>query len=72
MMSSLRRLPHRQLRSKRYHTFPFVDWSLQVTHGMAYQVRAGAETCEDADRLCAAIQRAGGACLVLSNFPGAG
>jgi hypothetical protein len=33
-----------------------------------YQVRAGAETREDANRLCAAIQRAGGACLVLSNF----
>ena len=36
-----------------------------------YQVRAGAETREDANRLCAAIQRGGGACLVLRNFRGA-
>ncbi len=36
-----------------------------------YQVRVGAQTRDDANKLCAAIQRAGGACLVLRN-PGAG
>jgi Transglycosylase SLT domain/SPOR domain len=36
-----------------------------------YQVRVGAETREDANRLCAKIQRVGGACLVLRNFRGA-
>jgi hypothetical protein len=35
-----------------------------------YQVRAGAQTREEANKLCAAIQRAGGACLVLRNFAG--
>jgi len=37
-----------------------------------YQVRAGAQTREEANKLCAAIQRAGGACLVLRNFRGTG
>jgi hypothetical protein len=32
-----------------------------------YQVRVGAQTREDANALCAKIQRAGGACLVLRN-----
>ena len=36
-----------------------------------YQVRVGAETREAATALCANIQRAGGACMVLRNFRGA-
>ncbi len=32
-----------------------------------YQVRVGAETREGADRLCASIRHAGGACMVLRN-----
>ena len=32
-----------------------------------YQVRVGAETRDDANKLCAAIQRVGGSCLVLRN-----
>ena len=32
-----------------------------------YQVRAGAETRTDADKLCAGLRRAGGHCLVLRN-----
>ena len=36
-----------------------------------YQVRVGAETRDDANKLCNAIQRVGGSCLVLRN-PGGG
>jgi hypothetical protein len=36
-----------------------------------YQVRVGAETRQDANSLCANIQRVGGACIVLRNFRGA-
>ena len=32
-----------------------------------YQVRVGAQTREDANKLCVAIQRVGGSCLVLRN-----
>jgi hypothetical protein len=35
-----------------------------------YQVRVGAETRAEADRLCGDIKRAGGACLVLRNLGG--
>jgi hypothetical protein len=35
-----------------------------------YQVRVGADTRQDANSLCAKIQRAGGACLVLRNRAG--
>ncbi|MCZ7656654.1 MAG: lytic transglycosylase domain-containing protein [Xanthobacteraceae bacterium] len=37
-----------------------------------YQVRVGAETRAAANALCGSIRRAGGACLVLRNPPGAG
>jgi soluble lytic murein transglycosylase-like protein len=37
-----------------------------------YQVRVGTETREDANSLCASIQRAGGACIVLRNFRASG
>jgi len=35
-----------------------------------YQVRIGAETRTEADKLCNDIKRAGGACLVLRNRGG--
>ncbi len=37
-----------------------------------YQVRVGAETREEANTVCANIQRAGGACMVLRNARGPG
>ena len=36
-----------------------------------YQVRVGTDTREDANGLCAKLRRAGGACMVLRNAPGA-
>ena len=36
-----------------------------------YQVRVGANSRETADKLCASLRAAGGACLVLRNTPGA-
>ena len=36
-----------------------------------YQVRVGADTRAAADRLCTALHKAGGACLVMRNLPGA-
>ena len=35
--------------------------------GTFYQIRGGTDTLESADNLCAEIQRAGGACMVLRN-----
>ena len=35
--------------------------------GVFYQIRVGTDTLESADKLCAEIRRAGGACMVLRN-----
>jgi len=59
---------------RRYRTVlaghdPMIIRARLLTRGTSafYQVRAGAETRADADKLCAGLRRAGGHCLVLRN-----
>jgi hypothetical protein len=59
---------------RRYRTVlagydPMIIRARLLTRGTSafYQVRAGAETRVDADKLCAGLRRAGGHCLVLRN-----
>jgi hypothetical protein len=72
VLSTYARLARRYVDALKGHDPSILTSTLRTrgTHAF-YQVRAGADTRASADRLCAAIRRAKGACMVLRNTKGA-